>query len=545
MKILNRLLVGFLAVSLVGALIGIVGMVYAVGFAKAAEAEYQKSTLGLVYLLEMQNSFSKIRVDIIQYFHAKDANEAASYVDAIQGDEAHFQSSAKKYPPTIFDKTGIENFKKLSAFFSDYVQELNELFQLHAAGDSDATRKLFLGRMRPTETGLLDVLAEMGESNEGYAKSFAQNAAARTNDLYWQLPSLILMGLLLSILIGYLTSKSIVQPLRKIIHLAGDIAEGHDGGDGESKGFGRRIVVESKDEVGELGGTFNKLLEMLDDLLKQIEANASDIAGMVQGLSTSTQEINATANEQAAAVKEIVSTIEDTDRLSKNIADRVGEVGRIAADTKSNVEVGFATVKDNIAKMNEIHEANDRTIKGINFLGEKIKNIWDIVNIINSIADQTKIIAFNAELEASSAGEAGRNFQIVASEIRRLADSTVNSTNEIKVRIQEIERSSDSLLLSSEQGTQQIQQGKDLSQKMNHLFEDISSSTDISDSSTQQIALSIRQQVDSFGQIVIAIKQISQGVDNFVVATKGTSLATENLRNMSKALADLLRRFED
>ena len=71
------------------------------------------------------------------------------------------------------------------------------------------------------------------------------------------------------------------------------------------------------------------------------------------------------------------------------------------------------------------------TISGIKMLGEKIESIWDIVNIINGIADQTKIIAFNAELEASAAGEAGKNFQIVATEIRRLADSTVSSTNEI------------------------------------------------------------------------------------------------------------------
>ncbi len=306
----------------------------------------------------------------------------------------------------------------------------------------------------------------------------------------------------------------------------------------------QRIVVESADEVGQMGEHFNELLAMLSDLLLQIQSNSTEITDMVQGLSASTQEISATANEQAAAVKEIVSTIEDTNHLAKNISTRVEEVSRISSDTKGNVEDGFTAVRDNISKMNEIHDANGKTISGINFLSDKIKNIWDIVNIINSIADQTKIIAFNAELEASSAGEAGKNFQIVASEIRRLADSTVTSTTEIKTRIQEIERSSDALLLSSEQGTQQILQGKELSQRMNKLFGDIAMSSEVSNSSTQQIAVSIRQQVSSFEQILIAIKQISQGVDNFVVATKATSGTTENLRRMANSLTAMLRKFE-
>ncbi|MEI6874085.1 MAG: methyl-accepting chemotaxis protein [Spirochaetota bacterium] len=356
---------------------------------------------------------------------------------------------------------------------------------------------------------------------------------AYTSLLIIVVASLILFALLL-LLINRVTA-SLTKPLETTgallaKALAGDLAQ--------------RISVEGADEVGQMGLHFNELLEMLDNLLHQVQSNATEMTAMVQGLSASTQEISATANEQAAAVKEIVSTIEDTDLLSKNISTRVEEVSRIAGDTKSNVEDGFAAVRDNIGKMGEIHEANGKTISGINFLSDKIKNIWDIVNIINGIADQTKIIAFNAELEASSAGEAGKNFQIVASEIRRLADSTVTSTNEIKIRIQEIERSSDALLLSSEQGTERIIQGKDLSQRMNKLFGDIAMSAEVSSSSTSQIAVSIRQQVGSFEQILIAIKMISQGVDNFVVATRATSATTESLRKMAAQLSALIGKFE-
>ena len=94
--------------------------------------------------------------------------------------------------------------------------------------------------------------------------------------------------------------------------------------------------------------------------------------------------------------------------------------------------------------------SNNEIIDGIRALGQQIDCIGDIVTIINDIADQTRIIAFNAELEAVSAGEAGKNFHIVATEIRRLANSTVNSVNDIQSYIQNIQNASKNLIQSSE-----------------------------------------------------------------------------------------------
>jgi methyl-accepting chemotaxis protein len=544
MKIFARLLTGFLSVSILGGAIATAGMVYALQFSDAALNEYQKSTLGLVDLIDMQDAFSRIRVSIREYTRSADAQAAAATQTSIADLQNQYSASASSYLDTLFNDAGKADAAQLDALVGQYGTEIKKIYALADQKKPDDLKALLGGDVRNTERDIRALIGKITKDNEGYAKTFADRTSKETGTMRLLLPLLIGVGVLVSILIGFFISRSIVRPLKTIGLLAGDIASGRADSAQGPKGFSRRIAVTSKDEVGELGGYFNQLLEMLEDLLHRIDTDSKEISGMVQGLSSSNQEINATANEQAAAVKEIASTIEDTDSLSKNIAARVGEVGRITTDTKSSVQEGFVAVQENIGKMGEIHEANEKTIKGINFLNEKITSIWDIVNMINSIADQTKIIAFNAELEASSAGDAGKNFQIVASEIRRLADSTVNSTSEIKVRIQEIARSSDSLLLSSEQGTEQIKQGKELSLRMSKLFEDISSSADISNASTQQIALSVRQQVESFDQIVIAIKQISQGIDNFVVATKGTASTTEELRQMAGKLTALLKRFE-
>ena len=173
----------------------------------------------------------------------------------------------------------------------------------------------------------------------------------------------------------------------------------------------------------------------------------------------------------------------------------------------------------------------------------KIESIWEILDIINTIADQTKIIAFNAELEASAAGEAGKNFEIVAGEIRRLADNIVVSTQEIKNYIHEIQDASNNLLLTSQKGTESIQQGWELSRDITGLFEKILSSANESAGSAEQIARSTDQQSSSFDQIILTLKQISEGIGNFVLSTKSMSKLTEGLHQIAKELGEMVSRY--
>jgi len=298
-----------------------------------------------------------------------------------------------------------------------------------------------------------------------------------------------------------------------------------------------------RDEIDAMGEIYNSFIGSYVSDLTQLRTIMDTIRSLIQGLAASSQETSATSSEQAAAVKEIVSTMEDVDSLSKSIEKRIREITTISENTHAVVRGGFDRVQDTLGKMNEINQANQTTIEGIRFLSEKIENIWDIVNMINGIADQTRIIAFNAELEASAAGEAGRNFQIVATEIRRLADSTVRSTGEIKDRITEIQKSSDRLILTSETGTEKIREGNRLTSEIRELFDTILTSADTSSDSTRQIGKSINQQVVTFEQILIAIRQISEGVDHIATAIRGTASASDDLRSISDRIAGILKKY--
>lgn len=284
----------------------------------------------------------------------------------------------------------------------------------------------------------------------------------------------------------------------------------------------------------------NQTILLFRDILSRAGKIASSVMQSTQDLVLTSRETESISIEQSSSVKEIVATMEDADKLSRNISTRIAEVALVANKTTQDVQHGFTTLATNLQKMNEISDANIDTIKGIKALSEKIESVWDIVNIINNIADQTKIIAFNAELEAASAGDAGKNFHIVANEIRRLADLTTNSTKSIKSRITEIQHSSDNLIITSEGGTEKIHEGCELSVNLETNFENIKSSAEITAESSNDIKDIINQQTYAFEQIVVTLRQISQSIENFSISTQTVTNASESLRRIADDLSNIM-----
>jgi methyl-accepting chemotaxis protein len=305
------------------------------------------------------------------------------------------------------------------------------------------------------------------------------------------------------------------------------------------------INLEGNNELGRLAKFINeKVLGNLSNINVQLQKIAGTLKMVVQELSASSKEISTTANQQSAGVKEVVSTMEDTDQLSKQIAHKIGEVTQAVQKSEGEIQKGFGIIQQNQGKMGEIKDGNNQTIEGIKQLGQQINSIWDIVNMINGIADQTKIIAFNAELEASSAGEAGKNFQIVATEIRRLADNTVNSTSEIKAKIHEIQKSSDHLIVTAESGSSKIQEGWQLSQSLQDVFNVVLHGSEITVKSSDVVSQSVQQQVGAFEQIVLTMRQLAEGISSSSTAVGGTTKMAENLQNIASDLDKIVQQYK-
>ena len=250
----------------------------------------------------------------------------------------------------------------------------------------------------------------------------------------------------------------------------------------------------------------NQIISMFRGILFQTEQFGKTISESSSELMRIANETESTSVEQSTGIKEIVATMENATNLSHNIENRIIEVTEIAKKTVEKVNRGSELLEESLASITAIADSNEVTIQGIRNLNEKINSIWEIANIIDSISDQTKIIAFNAELEATTNTGESKSFKNVANEIRRLANSTMDSTREIKSKIGAVQKSSDQLIKASQKSTELIKKESSLSIKLEDKFTNINNSARYNSTSSNEIKYLVEQQTKAFDQIVNTVQ---------------------------------------
>jgi len=303
------------------------------------------------------------------------------------------------------------------------------------------------------------------------------------------------------------------------------------------------LRINSEDEFGELMTAFNGFLNILRSTFGSFKQSSQLVANSVFDLSSSSKEITTTANEQSSSVSEIVSTMESSKNLSEQIAFKTTEVANLAKETQDLSSKGAELREANQDMMEDIRRQNQKIISEIRNLSDMIIRISEAIRIIDGIADQTKLIAFNASLEASSSGEAGARFSVVASEIRRFADNVVESTREIKQKIEEVQGASQTLIAEANNGSRQIEIGYERMSEQKIVFEHIVDNSQNVATRSQQISNLSKQQELASSQIFIALKEISAGVKQFVIATSSTSKIADSLKGMSEELKGKVEKY--
>ena len=274
----------------------------------------------------------------------------------------------------------------------------------------------------------------------------------------------------------------------------------------------------------------NQIISMLRGILFQTEQFGKTIAESSSDLMRIANETESTSVEQSTGIKKIVSTMENATNLSHNIENRIIEVTEIAKQTVEKVNTGSELLSKSRSSISAIADSNEVTIQGIKNLNNKINQIWEIANIIDSISDQTKIIAFNAELEATTEIGESKNFKNVANEIRRLANSTMDSTREIKAKISAVQKSSEQLIKASQESTDLIRKETELSESLENKFTNINNSARYNSTSSNEIKYLVEQQTKAFDQIVNTLHQISTSVQGFSKSTRSLIETSRNLQ---------------
>ena len=357
------------------------------------------------------------------------------------------------------------------------------------------------------------------------------------------------MGLmLLALVLIYPVARSLTRPLRDVQFQLGNITRDLD--------LGKRISVADRAELGDLAQQVNLLLERVQQAILEIYRSAgllNDSAGRLAhtaGLTRTSEQTSETRHSMAAAIEqmsssvaEITSTMEELSASSTQIADHSQSVVDVANLTLDSSKKGAQAMQELEQHMAGIHSDYEHSLQDILELGNQSKAISKVMDLINSVADQTKLIAFNAALEASSAGEAGKRFSVVAGEIRRLADSVTESTLSIEERIQAIQSSISRLIITSEKAVNSVQSGMDVSAATALELNSLVDAASRTSSAAQQISLSTRQQKTASSQVVIALRDIANASSNNAKSVRDITDISQELLSMADALNLLVQEF--
>ena len=322
--------------------------------------------------------------------------------------------------------------------------------------------------------------------------------------------------------------KSFTQSTKKIIQILEILTENH-----KADLF---LPTDLSNEFSYSIYLIDELINYLRDISVEAALTGENIAESSQKLSQDANITAETSISEAAAIRQCLATMENAKRQHKDISSHIDLIQRSAYLTKTSADTSSTLLSSGIQKMAEITQSNLETIYGIKDLSDKVEAIHSVVNAIDSVAERTKTIAFNAELEASIAGEKGDKFHIVSNEILRLAASMKNSIFEIRQRLTDILHSCDNLIISSESGTQKTREGSEFYSKLEQHFKELCISSDITAESLKKTVDITDVQQSAFEQINTTLSEINSGFENFSQASQKISVETKSLRETAANL---------
>ncbi|HEY4873644.1 MAG TPA: methyl-accepting chemotaxis protein [Steroidobacteraceae bacterium] len=292
----------------------------------------------------------------------------------------------------------------------------------------------------------------------------------------------------------------------------------------------------TEDITGAIADSINYAVEALRGLVITINHSSIQVDGATRQTQALAQHL---AKASGAQSKQIASATESAGGMASSTEEVSGNAERAADVARHSVEVahkGGDAVRRTIDGMNAIRETIQETSKRIKRLGESSQEIGNIVELINDIAEQTNILALNASIQASMAGEAGRGFAVVADEVQRLAERAANATKQIEVLVRTIQTDTNEAVVSMERSTTDVVGGALLAENAGAALEEIEQVSNQIASLVQNISASARQQTSAAQAIARNMQVLKEISAQTADSTSATSGAIAKLAELSAGL---------
>ncbi|NWA01823.1 methyl-accepting chemotaxis protein [Pseudomonas gingeri] len=428
----------------------------------------------------------------------------------------------------------LAKYKEFSATLDTYLRDQGQMIELSRQNKLDDLRSLINNQIK-AGTDLMGVqLNQLMDINKAGAKVSSEQAGQEYDSASLGIISVSVVAALMTVLLAWLLTRSIVTPLNKALAAAETIAGGN---------LTKPIEVDGKDEPARLltalsamQGNLRKTIEQISGSATQLASAAEELSAVTEEASRGLQQQNNEIEQAATAVNEMTSAVEEVARNAVSTSE---------ASQQSNLAAreGRDRVVETVGAIQAMTQDVQNTSVLIEGLATQGRDIGQVLDVIRAIAEQTNLLALNAAIEAARAGEAGRGFAVVADEVRALAHRTQQSTREIEQMVAGIQNGTGEAVQSMQQSNQRTQTTLEMARAAGVALEQITHSINLINERNLVIASASEEQAQVSREVDRNLVNIRDLATQSAAGANQTSAASHELSRLAVDLNAMVARF--
>lgn len=531
MRIGTRILAGYGVALLVVAAVGVVAY---------------RSTIELIDSADWVTHTHQVREVL--------ADTLSTLKDAETGQRGFVLTGEERYlePYTAAIKSVDREVQSLRDLTSDNPAQQRRIGELEAAIKiklSELAETIALRRQQGERAAVQVVLTDKGKSAMEEIRGIAGEMDAQESDLLRQrdasakatarfaTTSMLFGGVLVLVLVltvGLLIQRSITRPLAAFMQFVARVGEGD---------LTHQARISSADELGELAEHLDQMVTGLKEVAGQTLSATENLNSAAAEILASTQQQAAGTGEQAAAIQQTTSTMEEVTQSGAQISERAKQVAAAAEATSAASNNGLQAVGNTARTMEAIREQAEAVAENVVALSERTQAIGEIIASVNDLAEQSHLLALNAAIEAAAAGEHGRSFSVIASEVKNLADQSREATVQVRSILGDIQKGITSSVMLTEEAVKRVDSGKQQADVADRTIREMTANIQQSVQAFQQIVAGANQQQIGFSQVMQAIRDIGQASQQSAASTRQLEKAAVNLTALAQQLQKAVERY--
>jgi Methyl-accepting chemotaxis protein len=539
MKIGLRLALGF------GLLIGFMIAIMVVSINQMTDSRYMLDRIVKVNNVRVQlanNMIDDVREVSIALRTAllfKDTEKTREMRDKVAESRKEYDESLNKIEELTprDDAKALEIILKVKTFEEKSRSLNNAAFDLAASGKHDAALVLMIGKASPAVGQWIEVIDDLIHYNEERIVSRYDEATKAQENARKTMLILGALAIALALILAIFLTMSITGPLKASVHAANMIAS-------KDLTIDLSKYKNRGDEIGVMMRSFSKMIGTMREQIQGILEGVNTITSSSSEILAATTQVASGTAENASAISETTTTVEEvrqaaelSSQKAKNVSDSAQRVAQVSQSGKKAVE-------DTASGMLHIREQMDSIAQTIVRLSEQGQSIGGIIASVTDIADQSNLLAVNAAIEATRAGEQGKAFAVVAQEIKSLAEQSKQATTQVRTILSDIQKATSAAVMATEQGSKAVEAGVKQSAQAGEAIRVLAESSTEGVQATMQIVASSQQQVVGMKQIGTAMENINQAGAETAASMKQAETAARNLHELGQKLRGLVEQFK-